>query len=195
MSTSLRNAGAALALCSLACMLPLNGSAQQYQPQLQTWQTRQQLVPQETRQVPPPQDNKHIQSLAGRWTGTGVVQWKNGSQEPYNCIVTYFLDDTGAQVKQNLRCSGQSGKLDLAALMQVNGGAITGTWEERTSLMRGDVKGRVTSDGFEAMAQNSHFNARFEIAMQSLCEQTVIITPSRQIQQITATLRKSDGCR
>ena len=194
MSNTLRKAGFALATCSLACLLPLNGSAQQYQPQLQTWQTRQQLLPKETKQVPP-QDGKHIHSLAGRWTGTGLVQWKNGSQEPYNCIVTYFLDEAGARVKQNLRCSGQSGKLDLAALMLVNGEAITGTWEERTSLMRGDVKGRVTSDGFEATAQNSHFNARFEIAMQSLCEQTVIITPSRQIQQITATLKKSDGCR
>lgn len=193
MSNTLRKAGLALAACSLASLAPLTGSAQQYQ-QLPAWQTRQQLLPKETRQTPP-QDGRHIQSLAGRWTGTGLVQWKNGSQEPYNCIVTYFLDDAGARVKQNLRCSGQSGKLDLATLMLVNGEAITGTWEERTSLMRGDVKGRVTSDGFEATAQNSHFNARFEIAMQSLCEQTVIITPNRQIQQITATLKKSDGCR
>ena len=136
-------------------------------------------------------DTNHIQGLAGRWTGTGLVQWRNGSSEPYKCVVTYFLDSTGANVKQNLRCSGESGKLELATNMLVTGESITGTWEERNSAMKGNVKGRVTTDGFEALAHNAHFNAKFEIAMISGCEQTVTITPSRQIQTITATLKKT----
>jgi hypothetical protein len=129
--------------------------------------------------------------LPGRWTGTGTVQWKTGRTEPYKCIVTYFLEASGASLKQNLRCSSAADhKLDLATLMQIADGQITGTWEEKLTSMKGAVKGKVTEQGFEALAHNQFFNAQLEINMASGCEQSVAIRPSREIQLITANLRK-----
>jgi hypothetical protein len=132
-----------------------------------------------------------IADLAGRWAGAGTVQWKNGRETPYKCTVTYFLTDHNSRVKQTLRCQGtDETKLEIATLMQVSGDAITGTWEERLSAMTGTVKGRVTANGYEALAHNQFFNAAFEIAMASACEQQVTIRPSRDIALITANLRK-----
>jgi hypothetical protein len=132
-----------------------------------------------------------IADLAGRWAGAGTVQWKNGRETPYKCTVTYFLTDNNTRVKQTLRCQGtDETKLEIATLMQVSGEAITGTWEERLSAMTGTVKGKVTANGYEALAHNQFFNAAFEIAMASACEQQVTIRPSRDIALITANLRK-----
>ena len=132
-----------------------------------------------------------IADLAGRWAGAGTVQWKNGRETPYKCTVTYFLSDNSTRVKQTLRCQGtDETKLEIATLMQVSGEAITGTWEERMSAMTGTVKGKVTANGYEALAHNQFFNAAFEIAMASACEQQVTIRPSREITLITANLKK-----
>ena len=132
-----------------------------------------------------------ISDLAGRWAGSGTVQWKNGNEQPYKCTVTYFLGDNATRVKQTLRCqSPDENKLEIATLMQVSGETITGTWEERLSSMTGTVKGRVTANGYEALAHNQFFNAAFEIEMASACEQQVTIRPSRDIAIIKANLRK-----
>jgi hypothetical protein len=134
---------------------------------------------------------KSITDLAGRWAGSGTVQWKNGNQQPYKCTVTYFLGDNATRVKQTLRCqSPDENKLEIATLMQVTGETITGTWEETLSSMKGTVKGRVTATGYEAFAQNQFFNAAFEIEMANACEQQVTIRPSRDIAVIKANLRK-----
>jgi hypothetical protein len=74
--------------------------------------------------------------------------------------------------------------------MRVSGDDISGTWEERATAMTGLVEGHVTGDGYQALAHNKFFNARFEIAMAGACEQSVVIRPSRDIERITATLRK-----
>lgn len=135
--------------------------------------------------------NRAIEGLAGRWAGGGTVEWKNGRHEPYKCVVTYFLGDNATRVKQTLRCQSPSeSKLEIATLMQISGEAITGTWEERLSSMTGQVRGKVTSNGYEALAHNKFFNAAFEIAMATACEQQVTIRPSREIAIITANLKK-----
>ena len=134
----------------------------------------------------------NFEDLAGRWSGVGQVEWKSGRREPYQCVVTYYLGDGGASMKQQLRCKngGTENKLDLATAVRVNGGRITGTWEDRLYSMTGTVSGKVTPTGYEADASNAMFRARFEIEMASACEQSVTIRPSRDIEVITALLKK-----
>ena len=135
-----------------------------------------------------------IDGLAGRWSGTGLVTWKNGRQEPYNCVVTYYLTEGGAAVKQLLKCNdnrgGNEAKIDLRTAMKFAGGQLTGRWEDRLYSLEGDVTGRVTARGFEANASHPLFQARLEIDMTTSCEQSVTIRPSRDIEVITATLKK-----
>lgn len=135
-----------------------------------------------------------IGALSGRWTGQGLVTWKSGRQEPYSCVVTYYLSEGGAAVKQLLRCQdnrgGNEAKIDLRTAMKVSGDRLTGRWEDRLYSLEGDVNGRVTATGFEADASHPLFQARLEIAMTTTCEQSVTIRPSRDIEVITARLKK-----
>ena len=135
-----------------------------------------------------------IDALAGRWTGMGTVTWKNGQQRPYACVVTYYLTEGGAAVKQLLKCQDGHGsgdvKLDLRTAMKVNGDQISGRWEDRLYSLEGDVTGKVTATGFEAHATHALFQAKLEIAMTTTCQQSVKIRPSRDIEMITAELKK-----
>ena len=132
-----------------------------------------------------------ITDLAGRWAGAGTVRWKSGNEQPYKCVVTYFLGDNATRVKQTLRCQGADDvKLEIATLLQVSGETISGTWEHRRGTLSGTVTGKVRPNGYEALAQHQLFNAAFEIEMPSACEQQVTIRPSREISVITASLRK-----
>ena len=132
-----------------------------------------------------------ITDLAGRWAGAGTVRWKNGNEQPYKCIVTYFLGDNATRVKQTMRCSSADDvKLEIATLLQVSGETITGTWEDRSGSLNGTITGKVRPNGYEALAQHRLFNAAFEIEMPTACEQQVTIRPSREISVITANLRK-----
>ena len=74
--------------------------------------------------------------------------------------------------------------------MKFAGGQLTGRWEDRLYSLEGDVTGRVTARGFEANASHPLFQARLEIDMTTSCEQSVTIRPSRDIEVITATLKK-----
>jgi hypothetical protein len=132
-----------------------------------------------------------INDLAGRWAGTGIIKYTDGQSQPYKCTVTYIVTGNGGGVKQTLRCQTQDeNKLEIASTLQVSGGAITGTWEENRHAMTGTVRGKVTPTGYQALAQNSFFQAAFEISQLSPCEQQVTIRPSRDITVISARLKK-----
>lgn len=135
-----------------------------------------------------------MDALAGRWSGTGTVTWKNGQQRPYACVVTYYLTEGGAAVKQLLKCQDGQGagdvKLDLRTAMKVDGDRLSGRWEDRLYSLEGDMTGKVTPTGFEANAVHALFQAKFEIAMTTSCHQSVKIRPSRDIEMITAELKK-----
>ena len=134
-----------------------------------------------------------IEDLAGRWSGVGNVQWRSGRQEPYSGVVTYYLRNGGQNLKQLLRCKDQvasENKIDLSTALLVAGDNLTGTWEDRLYSLSGTVSGKVTATGFEANATNSMFKARLEIEMAGACDQLVTIRPSRDIEVITAQLKK-----
>lgn len=139
-------------------------------------------------------DGSSFNGLAGRWTGTGLVTWKNGRQEPYACVVTYYLTEGGSAVKQLLRCQdGRSPdmKIDLRTAMKVvKGTQLIGRWEDRLYSLEGDVAGHVTATGFEANASHPLFNAALQIEMAGTCDQSVVIRPSRDIEVIHARLSK-----
>jgi hypothetical protein len=132
-----------------------------------------------------------LSDLAGRWAGAGTVKYTNGSQRPYKCVITNFITDNGAGVKQTLRCrTADDDKFEVASSLKLSGSTITGNWEEQQHALSGTVKGKMTPTGYQALAHNSFFQATFEISLAGPCEQHVTIRPSRDISLITARLRK-----
>lgn len=132
-----------------------------------------------------------VDNLAGRWSGWGSVQMSNGSTEQVKCVATYFVKNSGGTVDQNLRCASSSYSIDARANYIVNGSALSGSWEERKHSARGDVNGRVTSDGFRLSVKGDTFTANM-IVTASSCKQSISIRPQgTNVSQISIGLRRS----
>lgn len=129
--------------------------------------------------------------LAGRWSGDAVMTSMSGAPENFKCIVTYLPVRDGSGMKQNLRCKGESMKLDAATLLQVEGKKVTGRWEDKINSLAGNVRGEVTADGFDVMLGGDFFSARMAVAG-SECAQQVTVSPKQSsiFRQLQAALRK-----
>src|SRR5262245_58535009 len=60
----------------------------------------------------PVQKTAPFKELAGRWVGEGRIGMSEGKNESVKCRATYFVNETGAELKQNIRCASAGGKVE-----------------------------------------------------------------------------------
>lgn len=81
--------------------------------------------------------------LAGTWTGSGTAQLEGGKTESLRCKGYYTNGSGGAALGLSIRCANASAKVELRAnLNYADGGAISGSWEERTYNQSGTISGK-----------------------------------------------------
>jgi hypothetical protein len=131
-----------------------------------------------------------LAELAGRWSGWGSVKLTNGATEQVKCIATYFVNDAGSSLDQNLRCASASYKIDAKAQFNVEGTSVSGSWEERTHSAKGDVAGQLIDNGLKLSVKGETFSALMTL-IASACKQSISITPEGlNVSRISIGLRK-----
>ena len=131
-----------------------------------------------------------VKELAGRWSGWGSVKLSNGATERVRCVATYFVKRAETLINQNLRCASASYKIDAKAHYNLKGDVLTGAWVERTHSAKGNVKGRMTGDGFKLAVRGKTFSASM-IVTSSPCKQSINIFPSGlDVSRIAIGLKK-----
>jgi hypothetical protein len=98
-------------------------------------------------------------AMAGSWSGGGVLNTSDGSQEQLRCRAAYDVGAAGAELRLNLRCASDSYNFDLASQVQYRGGAIYGSWSEASHNASGILSGRAAGDRIEAAARGDNFSA------------------------------------
>jgi hypothetical protein len=133
----------------------------------------------------------HPADLKGRWAGMGAVKPTSSAEQKFKCVATYFPGKDGIKLKQNLRCQNEDMKLDVATLMQITDGQITGTWTEKTYALEGTLSGAVTDNRIDVDLKGQFFKAAMTI-INTECEQEVLVTPVKadQFEYLSAKLRK-----
>src|SRR4030081_4147490 len=91
-------------------------------------------------------------AMAGSWSGGGMLNMSDGSQEPLRCRASYDVSGTGAELHLNLRCASASYNFDLASDVQYRGGAVSGQWTEASRNASGTLEGRAAGDHSEVAA-------------------------------------------
>ena len=114
--------------------------------------------------------------LAGRWAGPGSIAMSSGEIEQMRCVATYFVENNGGSVRQNLRCASQGYKIDAITNLTVAGARVSGAWEERTWATTGSIKGDVQVDGFILTIEGPGFTAAMAVKTNN-CNQSINITP------------------
>lgn len=80
--------------------------------------------------------------LLGSWGGSGTYKLQDGTSEKLKCDAYYT--GSGSQLGIAVRCSGQTNKIEMRSKLSANGGALSGSWEERTYNAAGQVSGKLT---------------------------------------------------
>ncbi len=93
--------------------------------------------------------------LAGWWGGAGRLSFKEGKLEQVKCRATYFVSDSGNELKQTVRCASGSGKIEIQSTVTHVAGKLTGTWSKSNYSLSGDLSGEVTPKGFRVQVKGA----------------------------------------
>ena len=78
--------------------------------------------------------------LGGSWSGSGQVRLEKG-REAVRCSASYVARSGGTALGLSLRCASASGRVELRASLTASGSSVSGSWEERTYGLSGQVSG------------------------------------------------------
>ncbi|HLJ01067.1 MAG TPA: hypothetical protein VKT76_15245 [Bradyrhizobium sp.] len=115
-------------------------------------------------------------ALAGTWSGGGVVESSDGTQERLRCRAGYDVGNGGAELHLNLRCASASYNFDLTSEVQYRGGAISGSWHEASRNASGTLSGRAGGGRIEASAEGQNFSAELSLSTRGN-RQSVLLRP------------------
>ncbi len=91
--------------------------------------------------------------LTGTWRGSAQVKLASGSSETLKCQAYYTPKEGGNELGIAIRCASAGNKIELRAQITADAGKVSGTWEERTYNVAGDVTGQAV-DGRLTLAIN-----------------------------------------
>jgi hypothetical protein len=103
-------------------------------------------------------------AMAGTWSGGGILQSSDGTQERLRCRAGYDVGEVGAELRINLRCASPSYNFDLTSQVQYRGGAISGSWSEASRNASGTISGRARGGQIEASATGQNFSAELSLS-------------------------------
>ena len=121
------------------------------------------------------QKSAPFKDLPGRWVGEGRLGLKEGKTEKVQCRATYFVNPSGNELKQNIRCASASGKIEVKSLVNASkDGKLSGTWNELMYNLGGEMTGEVTERGLRIVVRAGDLTANMD----------VIVMNDRQIVEI-----------
>lgn len=113
----------------------------------------------------PVEPSSPLNQLAGRWVGEGRLGIKDGQSENVKCRVTYIPAGNADQLRQTVRCASAGGSIEVQSTIAHAAGSITGSWQELTRNMQGDIAGRVTPRGFHVMVRGADLTANMNVVV------------------------------
>jgi hypothetical protein len=129
--------------------------------------------------------------ITGSWSGQGKITVQNGSSERIRCRGTYRAGESAATLSISLRCASDSYKFELASDVTYDGGNISGSWNETTRSVYGQLSGRATATNITAQASAVGFSASLSIATRGNSQSVAIRSPGSEISEVTVSMSRA----
>ena len=84
-----------------------------------------------------------LTGFSGRWKGGGVVTTADGARESLRCRATYSASPSGDALDVDVNCASDSYRVNLVGSLVDRDGALSGSWQETTRQVGGEVTGEV----------------------------------------------------
>ncbi len=128
-------------------------------------------------------------AMAGTWTGGGVLQSSDGTQERLRCRAEYAPAGP-AELHLNLRCASASYNFDLTSSVQDRDGRISGSWTEASRNASGTISGRAAGGRIEALAQGQNFSAGLSLSTRGNRQSVSLRPRGTNITEVTLELNR-----
>jgi len=112
--------------------------------------------------------------MAGNWSGAGTVILDDGSTERIRCRASYAVGAGGNGLQQTLTCASDSYKFNLNTNIIAQGSAVSGTWNETSRNISGNLEGRSGGGNFQVVATAPGFSANITLTTRGNKQSVVI---------------------
>ena len=127
--------------------------------------------------------------LSGSWAGTGTIAMANGAKERVRCQANYRLDNP-VNLRLEMSCVSDSYKFELRGHITYDDPTISGSWNETTRGVGGQVTGRASSGRIQARAEGQTFTALLDMTTHGTRQQVSIQSPGSEMAGVTITLTR-----
>jgi hypothetical protein len=127
-------------------------------------------------------------ALAGSWSGGGTIKKSNGASERIRCR-SAFEPSGSANLSLRMRCASDSYNIDLSAIVAYQGGSISGSWQETTRNVTGNISGQSSGGGshVQAVASAPGVTSNITVTTRGNRQSVSIITPGAEVPEVTVS--------
>jgi hypothetical protein len=127
-------------------------------------------------------------ALHGSWTGTGSIKKSNGGSERIRCR-SAFEPAGSANLSLRIRCASDSYNIDLTASVASQGGSFSGSWQEATRSVGGNISGQSSGGGshVQAVASGPGVTSNITVTTRGNHQSVSIITPGAEVPEVTVS--------
>jgi hypothetical protein len=129
-------------------------------------------------------------ALVGTWKGAGTLKLDNGKSESLKCRGYYTERDGGAGLGLAILCASASNKIELRAGLVSAGGRLSGTWEERSFNVGGDVSGQASAGRITLAISGGGFTASMAVQITGSSQSVSITTQGVAMQGVSISLSR-----
>ena len=128
--------------------------------------------------------------LPGSWTGTGTIALSSGAKERIRCRAAYRLDSSSTDLRLEMSCTSDSYKFELQSHITYSDNAISGSWNETTRGVGGNITGTATGPQIRARAEGPTFTAILAMNTRGSKQSVSIQSPGSEMSNITIDLTR-----
>lgn len=129
-------------------------------------------------------------SYGGTWSGSGTIRLSGGNSEALRCKAYYTPKDGGSSMGLAIRCASASNKIELRAQLSVDGGRVSGSWEERTFNASGNVTGRANANRITLTIAGGGFNGTMSVSTSGSSQSVSITTEGIGLKGVSISLSR-----
>jgi hypothetical protein len=130
-------------------------------------------------------------NFTGSWSGNGTITAQNGTRERIRCRGSVRPKDSVNNIALSLRCASDSYKFELASDISYDGGNISGSWNETTRQVYGQLSGRATNNSIQAQVASVGFNATLAMNARGNNQSVSIRAPGSEITEVSVSLARA----
>jgi hypothetical protein len=130
-------------------------------------------------------------NLNGSWSGSGIVNLREGAKERVRCKSNYVVKSGGFNVQLDLICASDAYKFDMSSNIVMQGETLVGYWNESTHRVAGKIVGRANGGQIEVRAEGDTFTALLSVNTHGDKQSLVMSSPGSKVESVTIALNRS----